>query len=131
MWASNHDAPRAEIWPTLPRVNRAHNELSNVKSSSKKAEMFSSGRPLEDISGARARALQRFEIVTDINESSANLGTTDAKAQVNFVTGLLLKQFHMSEIGFVVPLITIVLETQGDVPLTLSLVWDLLENPSM
>ena len=131
LWAVNQDLDRTKVWPMLPRLNRTHSELSAVKSATKKSELFNAGNVLEEYAAAEARARQRFEIVTDSGSVGADVANMDIKTQVNFITGLLLKQFHMSEIGFVVPLVTTVLETLGNVPMSMSLVWDLLENPTV
>lgn len=59
------------------------------------------------------------------------LNELDDKNKVKYIVELLLNQFPITEISFIVPIIYIFLINLKDVKLTFSLVWDILDNPSM
>jgi hypothetical protein len=123
----DYDSHRAEFWPLLPRVNKEDSEIYSVRANSRKSELFGEGNKLGSMSVAKSRADQRYDII--MAGEVADVDAMDEREKVNFITGLLNRQFHMPEVGFVIPLITIVLQTIGDFKLALTLVWDLLEKP--
>jgi len=119
---------RRDVWPLLPRLNKEDSELNSVRSLSKRSELCRNGNKLGALGTAKKCATQRFDIITE--GEALDFDEVGEQEKVNAIAGLLNRHFMLSEVGFIVPIVTIALRTLQDCKLTMSLVWDLLEKPS-
>lgn len=127
---ANYNSLRSEIWPLLPGLNLENSELDGLLRYGRKAQQksFNVGNKLGSISVLKTRVAERCSVI--MKERAPDVSALDIKKQVGLIIELLNKQFHFPEVGLVVPLTTIVLQTIQDFNLALVLVWDLVEKSS-
>ena len=119
---------RPQLWLSLPSLNDDEVEIGSHKGSANNEKIENC--TLLGYEEVYMKAKQRYDFITsDISgKSIENLTTID---KINLVVECLGRQFDISTVELVIPLVLILCRQINDVKVCLSIMWDLMEKPKM